>query len=150
MKLKGSCWHCFWLSSAGAHPHPFLLIGPVVAKCLPWVPGKVLCSLQQVWSEKGEKEKFRWSSGSTLKKEEIHFEYHIMDVNRVRRGRGLFLDLSLGYYKSFFLPFGSGRSWDALSQAVSVVPALVPGELLVSLSYFLSSLYCCFLPTLFF
>lgn len=95
---------------------------------------------------KGEKENFRWSGGSALKKEQVHFEYHIMDVNRVRRGRELFLHLSLRYYKYFLLPCGSGRSWDALSQAASVVSALlVPGELLASL---LSFLYCGFFPTL--
>lgn len=93
----------------------------------------------------GEKENFRWSSGSALKKEQVHFEYHIMCVNRMRRGRGLFLYLSLRYYKHFLLPCGSGRSWDALSQAASVVPALLcQVSCFVSLSYFSSFLYCCF------
>lgn len=71
-----------------------------------------------------------------------------MGVNRVRMGKRLFLHLSLRYYKCFLLPCGSGKSWDDLSRAVSVVPALlVPGELLVSPSYFLPFLYCCFFPT---
>lgn len=78
---------------------------------------------------KGQKENFRWSSVSALKKDQVHIEYHIMGVKKVRRGRGLFLHLSLRYYKCFLLPCGLGRSGDTLSQAVSVVPALlVPGE----------------------
>lgn len=71
-----------------------------------------------------------------------------MGVSRVRRGRGLFLHLSLRYCKYFLLLCGSGRSWDALSHAVSAVLALlVPGELLASFSYFLSFLYYPFFPT---
>lgn len=62
-----------------------------------------------------------------------------MGVNRVRMGKRLFLHLSLRCYKCFLQTCGSGKSWDDLSRAVSVVPALlVPGELLVSPSYFLS------------
>lgn len=54
MKLKDSCWHCFWLSSAGTHPHPFLLIG-----CL--ARSFAHCNRSGVRKKmlKGEKEKFR-------------------------------------------------------------------------------------------
>lgn len=85
---------------------------------------------------KGEKEGFRWSSGTARNQEQVLFECHTMGVNWVRRGKRLFLHLSLRYYKYFLLPCGSGRLWGALSRAVSVVP----GELLGSLSCFLSFL----------
>ena len=52
VKGQQGCWHCFWLTGAGAHPLSFLLVGTVVAKRLLCVPGKVPCPLQQVWSGK--------------------------------------------------------------------------------------------------
>lgn len=52
VKGQQGWWRCFWLSGAGAHPLLVLLIGTVVVKCSLWVPGRIPCPLQQVWSGK--------------------------------------------------------------------------------------------------
>lgn len=100
VKGQQGYWHCFWLTGAGAHPLSVLLIGTVVAKRLLWVPGKVLCPLQQVRSgeedaQGREKESFSWSSGSALKKKNRYTLYTTQVINRVRMGKGVFLHLSL-------------------------------------------------------